>query len=119
MIKIDFDLSPWIDMLEKARSQMPVAISRALNRTGDMVATAVGRELASETGMGVRDVRDHMEQDRSTPGDLSYTITIHGGYTSLAEFDPHQTREGISARPWAHRRVFPGTFFGPNEQVYR
>ena len=30
-----------------------------------------------------------------------------------------ETRTGISARPWAHRRTFPGTFFGPNEQVFR
>lgn len=104
-INIKFDLSPWIDTFEKARSQMPVAVSRALNRTGDMVATAVGRELASETGMHVHDVRDNMEQDRSTPGDLTYTITIHGGYTSLAEFDPRQTREGISARVGASQDV--------------
>jgi hypothetical protein len=104
-INIKFDLSPWINTLEKARGEMTVAVSRALNRTGDMVPTAVGRELASETGMHVHDVREHMDQERSTPADLTPTITIHGGYTSLAEFDPRQTREGISARPWAHRRL--------------
>jgi hypothetical protein len=32
MINIEFDLSPWINMLEHAGAEMPEAISRALNR---------------------------------------------------------------------------------------
>jgi hypothetical protein len=118
-LKITYDLSGWTDLLVKAKAEAPAALSRALNRTGDMVVTAIGRELASETGMGVRDVREHIEADKSSPGNLVYEFTISGEYTSLADYDPHQTREGISARPWAHRRTFPGTFMGPNEQVYR
>jgi Prophage minor tail protein Z (GPZ) len=60
MISIEFDLSNWIDTLEKVRDRMPAVISRALNRAGDQVATVVGRDLASETGLGVREVRDEM-----------------------------------------------------------
>lgn len=47
MISIEFDLSNWIDTLEKVRDRMPAVISRALNRAGDQVATVVGRDLAS------------------------------------------------------------------------
>ena len=83
MIEIKFDTSAFDELAEKFASiDFSSAVSRALNRVGDMVTTAVGRELASETGMHVHDVRDAMDQERSTSGDLTYTITILGGYAS-------------------------------------
>jgi hypothetical protein len=51
------------------------AISAALNRTGDMVATAVKRELVDETGLHAHDVADAMTKHRSSPGDLTYSIS--------------------------------------------
>jgi Prophage minor tail protein Z (GPZ) len=59
-MQIDLDLSDltrWADHLTEVSEQIPAAIARAVNRTGDMVRTAIGRELASETGLLVRDVR--------------------------------------------------------------
>jgi len=44
MIRIEFDLSPWTDLLERVRAEAPVAIPPALNRAGDQVATVVVRE---------------------------------------------------------------------------
>jgi hypothetical protein len=41
---------------------------------------------------------------------MTYTIVISGEFMPLGEFDPHETRKGISARPWATRRVFGGSF---------
>jgi hypothetical protein len=111
MIEIKFDLSSWIDLLEKVRAEAPAAISRALNRSGDMVATVVVRTLADETGLAVQEVRDELDTSHSTPADLEYTITIPGRYLTLAHFDPHELkRGGVSARPWAHRRTFPHAF---------
>jgi hypothetical protein len=99
MIEIKFDTSAFDELAEKFASiDFSSAVSRALNRVGDMVTTAVGRELASETGMHVHDVRDAMDQERSTPGDLTYTITILGGYTSLAEFRMRHERESAHGR---------------------
>jgi hypothetical protein len=70
--------------------------------------------------MHVHDVRDAIEQQKSTPDDLEYIITISGEFQPLSEFDPHQTSGGISARPWGERRVFPGTFEIPTagERVF-
>jgi hypothetical protein len=111
MINIEFDLSPWINLLEKARDEFPEAISRALNRAGDQVATVVVRTLAEERGLTAHEVRDEIEISHSTPADLEHVITISGRYLTLAHFDPRDLkRGGISARPWAHRRQFPHAF---------
>jgi hypothetical protein len=53
MIQIDFDLTSWINLLEKAPAEFAPALSRALNRTGDMVATAV-REIAPHSGRAAK-----------------------------------------------------------------
>ncbi len=116
-IRITFDMSgfqTWIDEIDRIADELPGAVSRALNRTGDMATTKVGRVLADETGAHVHDVRDAIEQFPSTPDDLTYTISISGEWMPLSEFDPHQTRKGISARPWGERRLFPGTFQIPS-----
>jgi hypothetical protein len=55
-------------------------------------------------------VRESITQDKSTPDSLEYVITISGEYLPLGEFDPHETPKGISARPWATRRTFGGSF---------
>jgi hypothetical protein len=41
MIRIEFNFSPWTDLLERVRAEAPAAISRALNRAGDQVAAVV------------------------------------------------------------------------------
>ncbi len=44
------------------------------------------------------------------PGDPVYELTAPSRQTTLGEFRPWPTRQGVSARPWGQRRVFPGTF---------
>jgi hypothetical protein len=95
------------------------AISRALNRAGDMAVTQVGRTLAQETGLGVRQVRESIDVDRASPADLAYTITVSGRHIPLGEFGARETRAGVSARPWGQRRVFPGSFMIDGDVVAR
>ena len=97
-------------MAETLRVEIRPAMSRAINRTGDMVATAIGRELASETGLPIGEVRDELEISHSTPADLEYTITVPGRHLTLQRFAPREVKRGISARPWRRRRTFPYAF---------
>jgi hypothetical protein len=46
--------------------------------------------------------------------DLVAEIPIGGGAHPLSEFHPRETRAGVSAAPWATRRVFPHTFMTPS-----
>lgn len=107
-LDISFDLTGITADLDHFSKGMPGAISRAVNRTGDQVATAMARQLADETGLGVRVVKDAFDIERATAGDASYTITVPSIQTTLADFAPHQTRQGVSAAPWDVRRVFSG-----------
>lgn len=121
-INITFDvrgLQAWADAIDRFAEELPAAASRALNRAGDQATTRVGRVLADETGAGVRDVRDSIEQVPSTPDDLVYTISVSGEWMPLSEFDPHETRKGISARLWGERRAFPNTFEFNDEVFHR
>jgi hypothetical protein len=121
MVSINVDLSAlerWADDFREVADEIPAAVSRAINRAGDMAVTQVGRTLAEETGLGVRDVRSGISTERATAAEPVYEITVHSRQTTLGEFDPRPTRQGVSTRPWAVRRVFPHTF-GIRDEVFR
>ena len=86
------DLLRFADDMARSGDELPDAVARALNCTGDMVATQMGRTLSDETGLGVRDVRSDFEIIHASPDDLEYTITVPSRVTTLADFDPRQTR---------------------------
>ena len=110
IVTVEVDISALVDLLQLVRNQAPAAISRSLNRAGDAAATVLGRELASQSGLGVRAVRDELDLSHSTPADLEYTITVPGRFMTLKEFAPREVKRGISARPWGRRRTFPHAF---------
>jgi hypothetical protein len=114
MIQIDLSgLKELRIRLDSAPRAIEQAVGRALNRAGDQALTAMGRVLAKESGLAVRAVREKISAIKAEPGDLAYTIRVRGGAEPVGHFAPRKTRKGISARPWAKRRVFPGTFFIP------
>jgi hypothetical protein len=86
------------------------AIARALNRAGNHMTVVVVRQLAGQTGLGVREVRDEVHVDKAFAGKLTYTATIPGRWLTLVHFEPREVRGGISARPWGFRRTFPHAF---------
>lgn len=96
---------------KKAGAAGPI-VARALNRAGDQATTALGRQLAKETGLGVSKVRGSVHARRASRSDLVYTIKVDGGAVPLSEFGARQQKKGVSARPWGIRRIFPGTFQG-------
>jgi hypothetical protein len=113
------DLQRWADEIAHIADELPGACARALNRTGDSVATAMGRELSDEVGLGVRDVRSDFEIVHASPDNLEYAIVVPSRQTTLGEFAPHPTKQGVSARPWAHRRVFGHAFLARDEVYHR
>jgi len=86
------------------------AIARALNRAGNHMTVVVTRQLAGQTGLGVRETKDQLEITKAYAGNLRYQVTIPGRWLTLARFEPQEVRGGISARPWGFRRTFPHAF---------
>jgi hypothetical protein len=120
MINIKVDTSGLTAMADELQHlDLKPAISRALNRAGDMATTQVGRTLAAETGTGVRQVRESISVSRATPADLTYEIAVSGRHIPLSEFAPRETRKGVSARPWGVRRTFGGAFIIGEDVVAR
>jgi hypothetical protein len=119
---IKFDVSDIAELAEQfsqlSHGGFQAATARALNRSADSVATAVSRQLAEESGLGVRAVRQDVDVvDYADSFDLSAEIAVPGEYHLLGEFDPHETQRGISARPWGQRRLFSGSFELPEGTV--
>lgn len=96
--------------LRSIGTRAPVAIRRAVNRTGDMARTAVRRSLVKQTGLSRRVIVKAVKVTRATGSDMRYLLRSRGGDVSLKYFGPRETRRGLSARPWGSRKVFAGVF---------
>lgn len=90
--------------------QMKLIMQRSLGRAGDMAKTQVIRALTAQTGLKRATIVRAVKVRRPHFGDLSYTMTTHGGDISLKYFGARETRKGVSAAPFGGRRVFPGSF---------
>lgn len=98
------------DLLRQAAKIEPAAVARALNRTAEESRTAVSRALVAQTGLKYGEVRKALSLWRASSGSLLAAIVARGSYVPLVKFGARQTGKGVSAAPWAHRRVFPSTF---------
>jgi hypothetical protein len=111
VVDISIDISGLERMGQRlGKIDLKPAIARALNRAGNHMTVVVVRQLAGQTGLGVREVRDEVHVDKAYAGKLSYRATIPGRWLTLAHFEPTQTPRGVSARPWGFRRTFPHSF---------
>lgn len=104
------DLHQFENMLGALSSKAPVAVNRALNRTGDMARTQVVRTVAKETSLPQKMVRNIVRRDASNEADLTYTIWGAGGDISLKYFKPRETRKGVSAFVRGRRELYDSTF---------
>ena len=124
MIELHVDsreLVDWERVYRQAPAQINQVISRVLNHVGGTARTKVKTALAKQTGLKAGTVDVGLRSIKATPGRQSYEIVASGRPISLAQFDPRQTRRGVSARPWGKRRLFPSTFIvrSLSGQVFR
>jgi len=84
--------------------------ARALNRAGDQGRTQSVQALTEQTGLTSRYIRRQYKTGRANQGKLLYEVNAQGGDIALKHFDARETRRGVSANPFGHRRVFKGTF---------
>ncbi len=97
------------------REAIPKAAAHALNRTAQQVQSAAVKEIARETGLKQKDVREAMSRARATWGRLVAAVIATGRAVNLIRFT-RQTRAGarkaggVSANAWGRRRLYRGTF---------
>lgn len=111
IITADGVLARFSNQLGALGKKAPLAMQRALARTGDGARKQVVRALAQQTGLPQkRVIHRAVRIKRPHFGDLSYTMTTRGGDIRLKYFRARETRKGVAASPWGERKVFAGTF---------
>lgn len=93
-------------------SKRGLALSRALNRTGQRAATGVVRALARQTGLSQTKVRalGEVTRRRAAPHDLAFLIRSKGGHIPLRHFGAKQFGYGVRAKPWGRSQRFESAF---------
>jgi hypothetical protein len=104
-------LAQFADKLEAlGQQEARRAMSSALNHEGKKGFTQVKRVLVKQTGIKYGSINEAVKDKDSTAGSLTYTIIATGDETSLTLFNAVQRKKGVSATPWANRRIFKHTF---------
>ncbi|WP_316234980.1 MULTISPECIES: hypothetical protein [unclassified Bradyrhizobium] len=95
------------ETFKRAEREAPLAIIRAIKRTGDMTKTRVVRSLTKQTGLKRAVI---VRAVKAKPAGMSYSLASRGGNVHLKYFGARETKKGVSAAPWNKRRVFAGMF---------
>lgn len=115
-MSLTFSVKSDIDRITKnmtalERKVIPKATNRAMNRTGKTAATRVIRKLSKESGAKQMDIRRRFAfLVRSRPDTLSYLIRIKYGAMPLKDFNPRQTKLGVTAKAWGKTKLYRGAF---------
>lgn len=94
------------------------AVTRALNRALDKVATETGREIRKVYNVKQRAIRSALRKRRAHPKSLFARLIVEGVRLGLIEFDARHTRRmsGASVKVKVHggRKVVSGSFIATN-----
>lgn len=120
MISVTVDIKGALRYLERIeRDVVPRAAAAAINRTANSTAVEVSRQIARETGIPVREVRQRIKVRRASKDNLTAYVTAYPYSPNVKRFNARQTDPGVVASPWRRRRLFPGTFTMPSGAVVK
>lgn len=111
--RLEIDTSQILNLekvFQQAGPKAPLAIRRAINRTGVSAAVNVEKALVVQTGLKRGVIHRAVKRKPGAAGQLSFVLKSRGGDISMKYFKARETRKGVSAAPWGHRRIFAGTF---------
>ncbi|MDJ0513082.1 MAG: phage tail protein [Methyloceanibacter sp.] len=92
------------------RRQVPKIMNQAINRTAQQARTASVRSISKTMGLKQKDLRSALTLIRSNFTTLRAILVGRGRPLNLIRFGARQTRKGVSAKAYGHRRVYEGSF---------
>lgn len=116
-ISIKADVKRALADLRNDRAAVEKAAARALNRTAQQVMSAAVKEIARETGLKQKDVREALRRVNAKARNLYAAVIAVGHAVNLIRFTK-QTRDqarragGVIANAWGKRKLYAGTFIG-------
>ncbi|CDZ43083.1 Hypothetical protein NGAL_HAMBI1146_58560 [Neorhizobium galegae bv. officinalis] len=90
--------------------KFPRALPRLMNQVGDRARTKVVRALTSQTGLDRQVIRRAVDTQRAFTGKLAYDMRTKGGNIRLKYLKPAETAQGVVARPFGQKTLYPGSF---------
>jgi hypothetical protein len=97
-VTITAETGDMLGRLTALGTEAPRAITRALNRTGDQVRTAVVRALAQDTGLALAVIRKSTDVQSATFTNQVVAVLVTGRRIPLYAFAARQTSKGVSYR---------------------
>lgn len=110
------DTTTWKNRLELLGKRAPVALARALNRTGSSERTAMARAVSKDMGLKVGDARDAIKVEKATAARLAVRVVAKGKRLPLIDFkargpEPSRGRgRGVSYVMQGQRKRLPNAF---------
>jgi hypothetical protein len=77
-ISLRLDTTPWKKGLDALGKRAPIALARALNRTGNSERTAMARAVAADMGIKVGTARDAIKVEKATARTLVTRVIAKG-----------------------------------------
>ncbi len=114
-LDIQSDLDRMVKQMRADTRQVPKAINSTINKVATTIRKEGARDLAKETGIKQKKLRESLKLNRSTPRTLSASIDARGKPFNIASFNAKVKRAkkrpiGVTAKPWNKRRLFEGAF---------
>ncbi len=89
------------------------AVARALNRIGDMARTQTARGLREEGyNFTATEIRNAIRVERATSTNLVTRLKVRRSTKSLMNFDPKETKAGVTVKIKGGRKLIKGAFIG-------
>jgi hypothetical protein len=91
---------------------LPKATNRSLNRVGGKVNTQVLRYVSKKVGQTQKMLkhRGFFARVNSNIKTLTTQVRVVYGAIPMKDFNPRQTKQGVTAKAWGKRKVYKDTF---------
>lgn len=96
--------------IDELNRRFPKVLPRIINQVGNRAKTQVIRNLTRQTGLQRRVVVDAVKVTMSGGKRLSYDMVTRGGNIRLKYLSPRETPEGVVAKPFGKRTLYPRSF---------
>jgi len=106
------DMSSIISRIERMKhGVLEKAIPRALNRVGAMAITQASRELRGEGyNVSTSEIKASMSQRKASQSNLVTTIKVRRKTRSLMDYNPRESRAGVTVRVHGQAKLIKGAF---------
>jgi hypothetical protein len=95
------------------RDVVDKAIPRALNRTGEMARTEASRRMRDDGyNYTAAEIKQAMSLFKATSGRLVTTIKVKRKVKSLMQFNPRESKAGVTVKVHGAKKLIKGAFIG-------